>query len=349
MTAADVRHDGNIFNILRLVFASAVIFSHAYVLNGFPDPSEAALPFSISRFAVLLFFTLSGFLVTNSLQSRGVRQFGKARALRMLPGLWVMLLVTAAAATLGFGTLPVAALPGNASLWHYLARNGLLIGQHYSIDGVFAGNPLPFTVNGALWTIPREVQCYIVLALVGAIGLLSRRDVLLLLYLAGTAILMVLPNDVVPQLISLGPLLISFFAGVLLFLHRDRVFLSWPLAGLAIALVALVDAGAWRGLAAQLTAAYVALVIAILVPVALKRFSRRLPDYSFGIYIYGFPVQQAMIATGIGTTPGLNMVTTLLFVVPLAALSWHLVEKPALALKDRNRPPRPTAPGPLSG
>lgn len=349
MTAADVRHDGNIFNILRLVFASAVIFSHAYVLNGFPDPSEAVLPFSVSRFAVLLFFTLSGFLVTNSLQSRGVRQFGKARALRMLPGLWVMLLVTAAAATLAFGTLPVAALPGNASLWQYLARNGLLIGQHYSIDGVFAGNPLPFTVNGALWTIPREVQCYVVLALVGAIGLLSRRDVLLLLYLAGTAILMLLPNDVVPQLISLGPLLISFFAGVLLFLHRDRVFLSWPLAGLAIALVALVDAGAWRGLAAQLTAAYVALVIAILVPVALKRFSQRLPDYSFGIYIYGFPVQQAMIATGIGTTAGLNMVTTLLFVVPLAALSWHLVEKPALALKDRNRPPRPTAPDELPG
>jgi peptidoglycan/LPS O-acetylase OafA/YrhL len=67
MTAEDVRHNGNIFNILRLVFASAVIFSHAYVLNGLPDPSEAVLPFSVSRFAVMLFFTLSGFLVTNSL------------------------------------------------------------------------------------------------------------------------------------------------------------------------------------------------------------------------------------------------------------------------------------------
>ena len=354
MTDDDVRHNGNIFNILRLVFASAVIFSHTYVLGGFSDPSAAELPFSVSRFAVLLFFTLSGFLVTNSLQSRGVRQFARARALRMLPGLWVMLLVTAAVTTLAFGTLPAAALPGNASLWQYLARNGLLIGKHYSIDGVFAGNPLPFTINGSLWTIPREVHCYIALALVGAIGLLSRRHVLLGLYLAGTAIVMLmplalLPPVLVPQVTTLGPLLISFFAGVLLFLHRDRVFLSWPLAGLAITLVALVDAGAWRGLAAQFTAAYVALVVAVLVPAALKRISQRLPDYSFGIYIYGFPVQQAMIATGIGATPGLNMVTTLVFVVPLAALSWHVIEKPALAFKDRRRPPRPAAPDALAG
>lgn len=333
----DIRHSGNTFNILRLVFASAVIYSHAFVLNNLVDPSRAILPFTVSRFAVLLFFTLSGFLVTNSLKMRGIRQFAKARALRMLPGLWVMLLISAAVTTAVFGTLPLSALPDNASLWQYLATNGLLIGRHYGIDGVFADNPLPFVINGALWTIPREVQCYVTLAIAAAFGLLPKRQRLLMIFSAGIAIHLLLPPDLVPALSALRSLLISFFAGVLLFLYRERVFLSWPLAGLAVALTAITDAGPLRETAAQLTAAYVTLVLAILVPTAWKRFSKAMPDYSFGIYIYGFPVQQAMIATGIGTNAASNMAATILCALPLAALSWHLVEKPALALKDRSQ------------
>ncbi|MFZ4689350.1 MAG: acyltransferase family protein [Polymorphobacter sp.] len=334
---ADVRHQGNIFNILRLLFASSVIFSHAYELTGNPDPSDAVLPFSVSRFAVLLFFTLSGFLVTNSLEMRGVLQFAQARALRMLPGLWVMLVVTAVIATIGFGTLPLAAMPGNASLWQYLLRNAFLLGHYYSIDGVFVANPIPTAINGSLWTIPREVHCYIALAIIGATGLLARRHLLLVGYGLGIAAHMLLPLDIIPQLAPLRPLAISFFAGVLLYLYRERVFLSWPLAVLVVLLAMAAEAGPWRELAAQLSAAYVALVAAILVPGTWKRFSHALPDYSFGIYIYAFPVQQAMIATGIGATPFANMASTLVFTVPLAALSWHLIEKPALALKGRGR------------
>ena len=340
---ADVRHSGNIFNILRLVFASAVIYSRAFVLNDLVDPSGAILPFTVSRFAVLLFFTLSGFLVTNSLQMRGIRQFAEARALRMLPGLWVTLLISAAVTAAVFGTLPLTALPGNVSLWQYLATNGLLIGRHYGIDGVFADDPLPFIINGALWTIPREVQCYVTLAIAAAFGLLPKRRHLLMIISGGIVIHLLVPPDLVPALSALRPLLISFFAGVLLFLYRDRVFLSWPLAGLAIALTALTDAGPLREIAAQLTAAYVTLVLAILVPRAWKHFSHTLPDYSFGIYIYGVPVQQAMIATGIGVTAASNMAASLVCALPLAALSWHLVEKPALALKGRGqRVARPT-------
>lgn len=345
----DVRHSGNIFNILRLVFASAVIYSHAFVLNNLVDPSEAILPFTVSRFAVLLFFTLSGFLVTNSLQMRGIRQFAKARAVRMLPGLWVMLLISAAVTTAVFGALPLSALPGNASFWQYLATNGLLIGRHYGIDGVFADNPLPFVINGALWTIPREVQCYVTLAIAAAFGLLPKRHHLLMIVSLGIAIHLLVPPDLVPALSALRPLLISFFAGVLLFLYRDRVFLSWPLAGLAIALTAITDAGPLREIAAQLTAAYVTLVLAILVPAAWKRFSQTLPDYSFGIYIYGFPVQQAMIATGIGVTAVSNMAATLVCALPLAALSWHIVEKPALTLKGRGQRVASPAPAAKAG
>ena len=335
ITANDVRHNGNIFNILRLVFASAVIFSHAYVLNGMTDPSVAVLPFSVSRFAVLLFFTLSGFLVTNSLQTRGVVPFAMARGLRMLPGLWVMLIITAIGVCVTFGTLPLSALSGNASLWQYLATNAFFLGRHYSIDGVFLANPLPMLVNGSLWTIPREVQCYVALAIVGAIGLLHRRHLLLAGYGIGIALHLLMPPDLVPALADLRPLAISFFAGVLLFLYREKVYLSWPLVALVIGLTVMSDAGPWRELAAQLATGYVALVVAMLVPERLKRFSQAMPDYSFGIYIYAFPLQQVMIAAGIGTTPASNIGMTLLCVVPMAALSWHLIEKPALAYKNR--------------
>jgi peptidoglycan/LPS O-acetylase OafA/YrhL len=346
---ADLRHDGNIFNVLRIIFASAVIFSHAYVLTGNEDPSLDVLPFSISRLAVLLFFSLSGFLVTNSLMTRGVRQYAFARGLRMLPGLWVMLVITALASILLFNRQPAGETATSASFWQYLAYNGALIGRHYTIAGSYPDNPVAGVINGSLWTIPREVQCYIALALIGAAGLLGRRGWLLAAFAIGTIVHLALPHDLVPALTDLRPLALSFFAGVLLFLFRERVFLSWPLAIAAILLTMVATAGPFRELAAQFTAAYVTLVLAILVPAQWKRLSSAMPDYSFGMYIYAFVVQQALIASGIAATPISNMVATLAFTLPLAALSWHFVEKPALALKTRKPKPAGAETRPASG
>lgn len=331
----DLSHKGNIFNILRIVFASSVIFSHAYILTGNSDPSEAALPFSVSRLAVMLFFTLSGFLVTNSLEQRGIAKFALARLLRMVPGLWVMLIITALVTVFAFGRASPEVALGSASFRDYLWTNAFFVGHHYHIDGVLAENPLPTAINGSLWTIPREVQCYVALALVGATGLLARKRLLLALFGLGIIAHLFWPPGLLPELEALRPLAISFFAGVLLFLFRDRVFLSWPLALAAITLTIVTDSGLLKELATQLTAAYVIIVLGILVPAGWKAFSSRMPDYSFGVYIYAFFVQQALIATGIATTPFANMAATLVLTLPLAALSWHLVEKPALALKGR--------------
>ncbi len=93
---ADLRHDGNSFTALRWILASSVMISHGWDLTQNQrglDPTVAILSFPISRLAVFLFFTLSGFLVIGSLVKRGVLAFLQARALRLLPGLWVMLLV----------------------------------------------------------------------------------------------------------------------------------------------------------------------------------------------------------------------------------------------------------------
>lgn len=333
ISAGDLRHDGNIFNIMRLVLASAVIWSHSYALLGKHDldPSLELLPFPVSRLAVLLFFTLSGFLVVPGLLRRGSRSFAAARALRMLPGLWVMLIITSVIIFAAFSTVPPQANPG---WWSYIGRNLLVQGGGYFIDGAFAANPEPNVVNGSLWTISREVQCYVVLALLGSLGLLKNRRLILALWLAGIAVHMALPKDLVPFLTEPRWLAISFFAGVLISLWQDRLPISMPFAAaLLIAAGALVPAGDVRALAVAIAAAYALITFGITAPAALKRLSARLPDYSYGIYIYAFPAQQIAIATDLGTTPAANMIVGFALCLPFAAASWYIIEKPALALK----------------
>ncbi len=332
----DLRHDGNIFNLMRLILASAVIFSHGYALAGDKamDPSYQWLPFTISRLAVLLFFTLSGFLVTPGLMKRGPKSFATARALRLVPGLWVMLIVTSALVLWLFTSVPALE---NRGLWNYLGRNLMLYSGGYSISGAFAGQPLPDVVNGSLWTIAREVQCYALLALAAAIGALADRRVMLLLWVGGIILHMALPFDLVPLFEELRWLAISFFAGVLLYLWHERILLSLPLLVALAALSTLADAGPWRQIAVALAAAYGLITLGMLAPAGLKRFSGRMPDYSYGMYIYAFPAQQAAVALGLGITPETNMLAGFLLALPFAVGSWHFVEKPALARKPGAR------------
>jgi peptidoglycan/LPS O-acetylase OafA/YrhL len=190
---ADLRHDANIFTLLRWLLASSVIFSHSFVLTGTGvDPSRALLPFPISRLAVLLFFSLSGFLVTGSLLKRGPREFAIARALRLLPGLWAMLFVTAALIALWF-----TGATKTPDFWLYVTRNAILLSNAFTIPHVFDANPLPNTVNGSLWTLRHEFRCYVGLAVVGALGLLSRRKLLLTLFVVAVGVHIVIPPDAV--------------------------------------------------------------------------------------------------------------------------------------------------------
>lgn len=339
----DLSADGNAFTLLRWLLASAVMISHAWDLTQAQrglDPSVALLGFPVSRLAVFLFFTLSGFLVTGSLMKRGVRAFLQARALRLLPGLWVMLLLLPLVLWAGFGTLTLPAFLGHADTWKFVVRNGVLIGGHYSLPGLFANHRLPGAVNGSLWTIPHEVRCYVSLALALWLGLAQPRGRFSVVILAGLVSALVLPPLPEP-LESARGLTFSFYLGVLAWLWRDRLLLSWPLA-----LVAVVDAVLMppavpgRTAMMQLGFGYAALVAAFLLPAAMKRLSVRMPDYSYGIYIYGFPMQQVAVALGF-VAPWANLATGFAMTVAVAGLSWHLIEKPALTLKSGKSLPTP--------
>jgi peptidoglycan/LPS O-acetylase OafA/YrhL len=244
-----------------------------------------------------------------------------------------MLILTAVITYIFFSSNSVSYLLHDSNFWGYIWKNGLFIGHVYGIDSVFTNNPFPMVVNGSLWTIQREVQCYILLGMAGAVGLLKRNRTLLAIFFCSLMLHLALPSSWLPQIEDSRPLMVSFFAGVVLYIFRDRVFLSWIFVLLSILITLFIDRGPFQSLVAQLSVAYLALVSAILVPSSWKRLSYLMPDYSFGIYIYAFFIQQALVATGVADTPYANMCLTLILTLPFAALSWHYVEKPALALK----------------
>lgn len=349
LDTGDLRHDGNAFTVARWLLAASVMISHAWdVTQPRPelDPTVLLLTHPVSWLAVSLFFTLSGFLVTGSLVTRGVRDFAVARALRLLPGLWAMLVVVILGLWLLFGTTSLRDYLFDPLTVQFALRNATaVINIAYFLPDMFTEQPFP-GVNGSLWTIPQEVRCYIALALLGGIGVLGSRRWFAVAFVLATAIHLVLPAEFVPSLAEPRRLAFSFFLGVVGYQWRDRLWLSWrvavvgAVAGLAVA--HFTAPGTIADLALQLSFAYLTLVAAIDLPRAAKRFSARLPDYSYGIYIYAFPVQQSLVTLGWGTTPlanlGLGLAVTLLFAAP----SWHLIERPALALKPRLTRRRPS-------
>lgn len=337
----DLRHDGNVFTALRWLLASSVMISHGWDLTQYTvglDPTVPVLTLPIAGLAVFLFFSLSGFLVTGSLIKRGVRDYAIARLLRLVPGLWVMLVVVAVGLWAVFSDLPFGTYMVHPETLSFLGWNASLLGNAWFLPGIFRDVQVS-GVNGSLWTIPQEVRCYIVLAIVGWLGLLASRRLLAIGFVLFAVVHFALPIDAVAALERPRQLGFAFFLGVLAYQWRDRLRLSWPLA-LAGAALALVVAHLLPvrtiGLAAlQLGFGYLVLVAAFSVPAGLKRASAALPDYSYGIYIYAFPAQQLVAALGWGTTPVTNIAMAFALLLPFAAASWHLIESPALRLKTR--------------
>ena len=341
LTPADLTAEGNAFTVLRWLLASSVMFSHGWDLTQYRaglDPSVPILGIPVSGLAVFLFFTLSGFLVTGSLLKRGPLDFAVARLLRLVPGLWVMLLVVTLGLGALLGTLPIGQYLTHPGTWGYVLRNGSLLAADYRLPGVFENLPIR-GVNGSLWTIPQEVRCYIALGLLGAIGALRSRRWVALGLVVLIAVHLIVPLELIPALSRPRSLAISFALGAVAYQWRERLSWSWPLAlvGLVVALVIVrLPVGEQASLLAlQLAFAYLTGVAAFRAPVWLTTLSARLPDYSYGIYIYAFPVQQIGVELGWGTTPLANIGFSFLLVLPLAAASWHLVEKPALGLKSK--------------
>lgn len=328
----------NHFNLLRFVAAFSVLVSHAFPIALGPDavqPLERLLAGkTLGAVAVIVFFAISGYFIAQSYdRSRSAGVFLSARGLRLFPGLIIMLCLTVIVGA-ALTTLPATGYwPGALD---YLLRGATLFAMTYDLPGVFATNPYGGAVNGSLWTLRHEVACYLTVLAAGMLRLPGR--VVSVLAVVGLAVFSVSGAERIVgsgAVVALAGLALPFWIGSALYFWRDRV----PHSLVLLALLALV-AGMSRGtplwdaaLAAAL--AYGAIWAGFAQARPLLSFNR-IGDFSYGIYIYAFPVQQVAAQFG-AQTPALNMVVAAPVVLLLAALSWHLIEEPALRLKPRGR------------
>ena len=346
----------NSFDLIRLLAALAVLFSHAFALYGLPEPGVLGL--KLGTLAVVAFFGMSGYLVTQSWE-RDPRagSFAAKRGLRIMPGLIAAVLFTALVAGALATRLPLTAYVRHPETWQYIGSNLLMGSERFNLPGVFEDLPL-HSPNGSLWTLRYEVLMYAVLM---AVGLLARRlswaIVACFLACLATACWVTAFNPGrihVPlpgvwkiglyfEVALLATLGMSFFAGALLYLQRGTLGLSLPIAGLLLGVTGFIPPP-WQALITHLVVPYAALTLAMQLPA--RYTSLRGVDVSYGVYVYAFPVQQLMsgycLDRGLGVWVAMAGAAAITLV--LAAASWHLIEKPALGLKGRfsapDRPPR---------
>jgi peptidoglycan/LPS O-acetylase OafA/YrhL len=330
------RHANN-FDFLRLVAALSVLFSHAFLIA---EGSEANEPFVritgnqcvLGLAGVFVFFIISGYLVTGSYcQSPVPARFALRRVLRIYPGLIVNLLLCAFVLGPLVTTLPWGAYLRSPELTQYLLRSFALTPNSPRLPGaVFVDNSVGLIVNGSLWTLRYEIMMYAMVLLLGIARLLRLSTSLMLVALGILAVAFEK---------SLGPLgdfgemlwLLGFFAsGMALWFLRDRLVFNWT--GVLLAVAALA-AFVWMHrfiMLFPLAGAYLAIGFASRYNRGLD-YSRYAGDLSYGLYIYGWPAEDLVIYLSHGRAAWWQVFFgALAIALPLAWLSWHLVEKRAL-------------------
>ncbi len=351
----------NAFGFLRLFLAVAVIVGHCYPVAGLEGEPVGVLTdgrHHLGSLAVGMFFVLSGFLITRSaVRSPALGRFVWHRFLRIFPGYWVCLVVSAfviapvmVMSEGGDWATPIFAVKNSAL--RYVTANayifrfdqlswwGMLSVSSSRIAGLFQANPYPGVINGSLWTLPFELLCYLGIAVLLACRLLRYRAVLLSVFLAAWSLYgLQLLNE--PLFLAYFPtrgfpifcsVVLHFSTGAVLFLYADKIPFSplWFAGAAALALGGM--ANAIGGFLVPVALGYVFLCLAFKLPVG--RFDTH-GDFSYGAYIYAFPVQQCLAQLGFPAYGfGFFVVACILVTLGAAVFSYRWVEAPCLRLKN---------------
>jgi peptidoglycan/LPS O-acetylase OafA/YrhL len=324
------------FDYLRIGLSISVLVWHSFrvcypgfTIDGWYRPFVGMI--------LPMFFALSGFLVSGSLyRVRSIHEFLTLRAMRIVPALAVE--ITLSALILGplLTTLPLGAYFSDPQVLHYF-RN-ILGDIHFYLPGVFKTNPKD-VVNLSLWTIPYELECYLLILVLWVIGAIRKRVGLLVLVTAAQLLIPLADHARGIELKMTMPvpgrvLVLAFAFGVALYVYRSRVHLSaWLAAAAALLGMVLVNFGP-SSYYVGLPAAYLTIYLGLLNPRKWALLDKG--DYSYGIYLYAFPIQQAYVALlPQGREWYINIPLTLVTTAAFAALSWHAVERPVLGRRKQ--------------
>ena len=312
-----------------------VLYGHGFVFLGLPEPMFMQwLP--LGPLGVYIFFSISGYLVAQSWErDPSVFRFLIRRTLRIFPALFVCTVLSVC--VLG----PLLTEVTQAEYWKSEHTRGYFTNLYlyitYYLPGVFTSNKLPNAVNGSLWSLPVEFAMYLLIVIIGFVrapkwGVLAAALVFMALS-AGWAFqateMLVYYRTDMRQLVLCG---VYFFVGACMNQFKvDRFFnLTYALAAVMVWLALS------RWIVVFIMASWVFLPFIVLAFGTAKNSPlARLTswDFSYGIYIYAFPIQQTIVYL----FPKIDFLayfgSTFVITVALAALSWLFVEKPALKLK----------------
>lgn len=332
----------NNFNLIRIVAAMSVLITHSFALaigTGDAEPFRNALGMTIGAIAVDVFFITSGFLVTASMLTRkNVIEFSVARILRIFPALLVMLALTVFFMGLLFTSLPFTSYVFNQATLLYLVKSATLIaGVGSTLPSVFMDNPYPNAINGSLWTMPYEVRMYVLLVGIWIVLHTKKRALEQTVTVSAitSGIFLIFSHLYFGIDSPFAKLFFMFFSGSTFYFKREKIEILLPTFLISVGLLAAsVLAGKQVFFVFYtLSIAYIVFCIAFIPSGRIRQFNLY-GDYSYGVYIYAFPVQQSVAAL----IPGVSVLAMFTISLPttllLAILSWHLVEKRALALKQ---------------
>jgi peptidoglycan/LPS O-acetylase OafA/YrhL len=337
----------NNFDFLRFVFALLVVVQHAYPLSGDTIASQWIYQWTdgqidFSSIGLNGFFIISGYLIFQSLErSKSPGDYFWKRFLRLFPGLFVVLLLTILLAPFVYeSTVPYLS---NREVFTYLPKNISLYQLQYNIKGVFENNPHRWAINGSLWTICYEFTMYVLLSLLFFLRKntkLVRGILALSLITMFAAYNLALPQAekiIVMQMhgdnfLNLGTFFIC--GSLLASLKFENIpHKKYIIAGLALLLWISIHFGFYNSTKHILLTMFTLLVGLYALPF-FSTFGKT-GDMSYGIYIYGFPIQQTLMYFFRLNVNELLLASVLLSMV-FGYFSWHLIEKRALRFKNRN-------------
>ena len=333
---SDRLRDNN-FDALRLVFASMVVLFHAGLLS--QAPSLHWTSYVSATFAVQAFFVVSGFLVTMSFEtSSSIRSYASKRLRRILPA-YVAVVIAAAVGLALLSDLSLREYFKDPGVRRYLEFN--LILSNFSaptLPGVFQNNFMP-AVNGSLWTIKIELGFYCLVPLfVWASRRFGPARVMLMVF--STSILwkagfnLLAASSHVPfytQIAKQLPGQLCFFSGGAwaYYRTRDGNAISFPVALLGLAAYAFVPDGTLDDIVAPFAVTAIVYWAAVAGP-RLPETSRY-GDFSYGTYLYHFPIVQTITALGLfARSVPLASVILCLSLALVSVLSWKIIEQPLL-------------------
>jgi len=335
----DVGADDNNFKLLRFLTALTVAATHClWVIYGIKPPAEwpIGILIQISHCGICIFFGLSGYLITASLMDRPkLFSYAISRLVRLCPLLFVAALFMAFVAGPLVSTASFDNYYGDWRLWAYVPLTTFAY-PDMTLPGVFTSAPAASEVNISIWTLRYEMIAYLLMGIAAGLGVLRSRYLWVWIgcALVGYCVLSFATNlrsetDFLMHGARFG---FAFIVGLTLFAYRQKLLLTIWGVGIVIGLAVLTNHTAYMEPFRILALTYSAVWFGLRPDGFIRQFNK-LGDYSYGIFVFHWPIAQIVLQYN----PGIDYVSLLGFVIPLslacAVLSWHAIEAPLLQVK----------------